>query len=146
LTMTRSRPRAFLGREDDHGTRRRAAVLLLCVAVFGAILALSLGPDLLSGRSHLVEESAHAVAYAALTLVILIAWSLWERRFAVPVAILLSAGVILVGIGVEVAQYLLGRDAEWADVRANALGAGVAFGLWLVGWTITRVVRRGGSR
>lgn len=70
------------------------------------------------------DKWAHASAFFALGV-----WSLAlvERRaYARVMAVMLA-----VGLGIEVAQGLmgLGRHAEWADVAADALGVALAFGV-----------------
>jgi cytochrome bd-type quinol oxidase subunit 2 len=108
-----------------------------------AIVALSLGPDVLAGSTGLGEELLHAAAYAILTASILIVWNAGRHRhrrrgvladFAIATALaLLTFGL---GVGVEMGQGLVGRDAEWSDIRANAAGVALALATWSAIWLV----------
>jgi hypothetical protein len=63
------------------------------------------------------DKAQHALAFGVLTGLGLWAWPLRHHRLK------LIAGLVLLGGGIEVAQYLTGwRHGEWADWAADVLG------------------------
>ena len=97
------------------------------VAVLAVTAAFTLGPDVV-GPSNVWDFFAHASAYAALTVSAII-WpgggASVRRDFTRTVL------VVAFGAAMELAQRLVGRDAQIGDVGANAIGAGVGFILTL---------------
>ena len=63
------------------------------------------------------DKAEHFIAYFGLTLLASLGWGL--RRSLVFV----FAAVVALGGALEILQSLVGRDAEWDDFFANALGA-----------------------
>lgn len=105
-------------------------------AVLAAIVALSLGPDIMAGLQPSFWESlAHIGAYAALTWVLL---AIPKRSLdgrsgrSWPEAAGLAISVVVLGALVEVGQAALHRDADWIDIMRNATGVGMALGGWLL--------------
>ena len=80
------------------------------------------------------DKGQHAIAFLILT-----AWALWLRpqtQFRVVL------GMLVYGAGLELAQWLVGwRYAEWADLLADTVGIGMAWGCtgWLRSARITGV-------
>jgi VanZ family protein len=118
---------------------RRPATAVTWVAVIAGMIAVvifSLGPDPLPDQgpgiaSATLERLPHAIAYAALTGLILLAWRprsrggrTWFRVTMVALAIL------AIGVALEVGQAAVDRDTDPLDVLANAAGVGVAIGVW----------------
>jgi VanZ family protein len=109
--------------------------LALTVGTIGIVL-LSLGPDVFPDMGPgivpgIVERLPHALAYAALTGLILVAWrprqearGTWLRITMVAIAIL------AIGVALEVGQSAVDREADPLDVLANAAGIGAAIGIW----------------
>ena len=99
--------------------------------VVGITIAFTLGPDVV-GPSNILDFFAHASAYAALT----VAGLVWPSRRAGAWWVDLARALVIVafGAGMELAQHLVGRDAQIGDVGANALGA-------LAGLIVVRVGR-----
>jgi VanZ family protein len=71
------------------------------------------------------DKAAHFIAFG------LILWSLGVlfRRIPRTGAALLA---IALGAAVEVIQGFIGRDPEWGDLLADALGVATALAIWLV--------------
>jgi peptidoglycan/LPS O-acetylase OafA/YrhL len=117
----------------------RPATAVMWIAVIAALIAVvmfSLGPDPLPDLGTgigpaTVERLPHAVAYAALTGLILLAWRPRRRegRAWLRVA-MLAVGMLAIGVVLEVGQALVDRDADPYDVLANAAGVGVAVSVW----------------
>lgn len=116
---------------DRHGplTRHRLALLatfLLTITI--AWLSLTPAPPIPNLDSPLSNKLYHVIAYAALVFptALLCARSL---LWVLPLA-------LLFGGAIEFAQRYTGREAEMADVLANAagLGTGSAMGLVLRAW------------
>jgi lipopolysaccharide/colanic/teichoic acid biosynthesis glycosyltransferase/VanZ family protein len=105
------------------------------------IVLASFGPDLLAGSGTVVAHMAHALAYAALTASLVIAWSAQRSRGWWVRALLFACLAIMFGAVVEIAQPAVGRDAEWLDLAFDAAGA---FAVLPIVWTLqsrTRPVR-----
>ncbi len=106
---------------------RYRRVWLLCgLLMVVAVLLGSLLPRVPTLDFQDSDKVNHLVAYIAMT-----AWftALVQRRRYW----LIATGLVLLGIGVEVAQASmnLGRDGDWRDVVANCIGiaAGLALAL-----------------
>jgi VanZ family protein len=107
---------------------------LLSAGILISVVLLSLGPDP-DVTSGLWQTVGHAVGYALLTVSLLLAaaWSPGRRHHPVGNrAAPIVAATIGLGVLIEVAQLLMGRDADPLDVVANATGVLVAFGAWLL--------------
>ena len=110
----------------------RLAAYALAVAI---LLYLCLAPQQELPKTELSDKPEHAIAWFVLAATGLI---LSPRR---PRAI--AAFALALGIVVEVLQGVmgLGRHADWRDLVADVLGAGVAMG----GYLVLRRVSRGRS-
>lgn len=100
---------------------RRAAVWLFWPGV--ALIAWGeLTPNPPDMVQHIWDKAEHFTAYFGLAAMATLVIGL--RR---PLAWALT-GIVALGGLLEVAQYYMGRDAEWGDVLANSLGvlAGLA--------------------
>jgi VanZ family protein len=116
--------------------------------VLGALLTLlvvigSLVPARDLPRLFLSDKLQHLLAYLALAL-----WfgGLMAPRRYLPLAL----GLLALGAGIEIVQGLmgLGREADWRDFLADALGIGLGLSLcmaglrhwatWLEQWPRTR--------
>jgi len=88
----------------------------------------SLMPGALVGPVGGFDKLGHLVAYLLLTL-----WlaGIVERRYYFQVGL----AALLLGAGLELAQgvFTTSREADWADVAANATGVGTALALALIG-------------
>jgi VanZ family protein len=101
--------------------------------VFGAALTLlvvvaSLVPARDLPRLRVSDKLEHILAYLALAL--------WFGGLVAPRRYLrLALGLIALGGGVEIAQGLmgLGREADWRDFEADALGVALGLSLCLAG-------------
>lgn len=110
--------------------------LFLFVAGCLTILYLSLAPTTAIPSVTLWDKVEHATAYFGLSLLGI--WAFPER--ARPVVV----GLILGGIGVEIAQATMGwgRDGDPLDAVANTIGVAVGTVLALgVGWAFARLRR-----
>jgi VanZ family protein len=79
-------------------------------------------------RLRISDKLEHVLAYLALAL--------WFGGLAAPRAYLrLSLGLLALGGGIEIAQGLmgLGRQADWYDFYADALGVALGLSLCLAG-------------
>ena len=69
------------------------------------------------------DKAQHFTAYFGLALLATLGWGRSIRaRF-------ILAGVLALGGSLEILQAFVGRDAEWADMGANTLGAVTGLGL-----------------
>ena len=101
----------------------------LRLAVFGAavlvILYMTLAPNEdVPGSSLVWDKAAHSIAFGLLTLIGLLMST--HRRW------LVAAGVMGLGIAIEVAQALMGfgRQGDWRDALADAIGVVLGVALW----------------
>jgi VanZ family protein len=78
------------------------------------------------------DKAEHFTAYFGLALLASLGWGL--RRSLVWVLL----GVILLGGALEIAQGMVGRDADWHDELANSLGAFLGMTLAIVYLAIPR--------
>jgi lipopolysaccharide/colanic/teichoic acid biosynthesis glycosyltransferase/VanZ family protein len=123
--------------ESPSGPLARGLPLQLVVVI---VLA-SLGPDLLAGSGTVAAHMAHALAYAALTASLVIAWIAHRSQGWWVRALSFACLAITFGAVVEIAQLAVGRDAEWLDLAFDAAGA---LAVLPVVWTVrsrTRPVR-----
>ncbi|MFJ6025642.1 VanZ family protein [Brevundimonas sp. NPDC092305] len=99
---------------------------LVAVAVLAVLLTLMIGPfGGVEAATNIWDKAAHFVAFG------LFLWSfgvLFRRLPRLWAAIL----VIALGAAVEIVQGMVGRDASWGDLLADALGVAVALLLWAV--------------
>jgi len=89
-------------------------------------LWLSLIPaDQVPSSLHFWDKAQHALGFAGLAVTGLLAYPSYARRVIL--------GLALLGVGIEVAQWLTGwRQGDWVDWAADCTGLGVgAFGLRL---------------
>ncbi|MDQ0465612.1 VanZ family protein [Caulobacter ginsengisoli] len=106
---------------------RLAAFVIAC----GLVLYLSLAPTTAIPQVSLSDKIEHSAAYLGLSLLGVWAFPAWVRRVAI--------GLVLGGIGVELAQAAMGwgRQGDPLDALANTLGVAVGVGLALLiglGW------------
>jgi VanZ family protein len=108
---------------------------LLTAGILAAIVAWSLGPPPPAPGPDLTDKVEHAVAYAALTGSMLLAFVWRPRKPFDPDlrgAAVAAATALLVGIALEIGQCFTGRDADWRDVVADAIGVALATVSWLL--------------
>lgn len=99
-------------------------IRLVAVAVLAVSLILMLGPfGGVEAASGISDKVAHFIVFG------LILWSFGVLFLRLP---RLWAAVLAVALGgaVEVAQGLVGRDADILDLAADAAGVAVALFLW----------------
>jgi VanZ family protein len=99
------------------------------------ILWFSLKPMPAQAAAGQIDKVEHFAAYAGLTL---LGFLTWGRASA-----MLVAGVLLFGVGVEIAQALLptGRTGSVLDALANTAGAALVWAGWT--WATRRRAARG---
>ena len=114
-------------------TRRIGTPLLLSAAV-GIVLTVVFGDLPGAGRYIAVlQDACHAPAFFTLALILLVLLGrsvstrsrslLWRATLILPT-------LLLVGIGTELWQSQIGRDAEVNDVISDLIGAGAATSFW----------------
>lgn len=111
--------------------------LALFVAGCLTILYLSLAPTTAIPQVTLWDKVEHAVAYFGLSM--LGVWAFPERVRRVAI------GLVLGGIGVEIAQATMGwgRDGDPLDALANTVGVAIGTALaLLIGWFWSRMTQR----
>jgi VanZ family protein len=69
------------------------------------------------------DKVDHATAYLGLALLATLGWGISRTLLWVFLGVLTIGGIL------EGLQALVGRDAEWGDMLANAIGAVIGFGL-----------------
>lgn len=97
------------------------------VAAVAVILYLTLAPNEdVPGSGMVWDKAAHSIAYGLLVIVGLLMST--HRRWMVVL------GVWLLGVGVEVAQSMMGfgRNGDWRDAVANTIGIGLGVLLWAI--------------
>jgi VanZ family protein len=111
-----------LGQDKRTSLRLWAAVLF--VIAFAGVAWGSLTPHPPTVNMSHADKVQHFFAYAGLAA---LAFAAVRRRS------LAAAGVVLLlGVGVEVAQVItdLGRSGSWLDALANTAGVGLVAALW----------------
>ena len=88
----------------------RAAFVVCLLAVL--YLALDPRPPAV-GFSY--DKFNHILAFFALALLLRLGWP----RFPIPYGV---SGLLALGVGIEIVQYFIGRDAALGDVVADAIG------------------------
>jgi len=99
---------------------------LAAIAVLAVSLTLMLGPfGGVEAASGVSDKVAHFVVFGLI---------LWSFGVLFPRLPRLAAAVLAVALGgaVEVAQGLVGRDADVLDLVADAFGVAVALLLWVI--------------
>ena len=112
--------------------RRAGAWLFLPALVVVAWGELTPAPPQLVGDLFGWDKAEHFTAYFGLALLASLGWGL--RRSLVWILL----GVILLGGALEIAQGMVGRDADWHDELANSLGATLGMALAIVYLAIPR--------
>lgn len=111
----------------------------LAIIVLGGLAIVSLGPFPQPDLPGPLELLPHALAYAAVTYVLLVV----THRDA-PVrpwmVALIAASMVMLGVALELAQRVVDRDVDVDDAIANTLGVGLA----VVVWTVFRLIRNSG--
>ncbi|MEP7060179.1 MAG: VanZ family protein [Actinomycetota bacterium] len=128
--------------------RIRVGAWLVVVAAVGAVLFLTLGPDLVSGLgAGLIDRTAHAAAYAALTMAVLLSLQpVLGRRPGTGLATAAVAVICAFGGVMEVLQKMSHRDGDVWDAVANTIGAVAVLLFWLIlRFWFERRYRRGSS-
>lgn len=96
------------------------------VVVMVALLTLMIGPfQGIEAASLIWDKAAHFIAFA------IILWSLgvlFRRLPRLWVAVL----AVSLGAAVEIIQGMVGRDASWGDLLADALGVTAALFVWVI--------------
>lgn len=91
--------------------------------------------------ASVLQNAAHAPAFAALLLLFMSPGVPGERSLRRCLGAFALA--LALALGTELVQWFIGRDAEWADVGQDALGAAVAALGWLV---VHRALKPGAIR
>jgi VanZ family protein len=102
----------------------RLGVFIAAVAV---ILYMTLAPNKdVPGSEMIWDKAAHSIAFGLLVVVGLLMST--HRRWAVVLA------VLGLGIAIEIAQGLMpyGRQGDWRDALADAIGVGVGVVVWAI--------------
>lgn len=125
--MTQAPPRRPIDAYVDMG------LWCLTGAMLAAIAYWSLAPSpSLPVRFPQADKVAHALAYAGLTVCVLLA-AVWRpARGPGPIsrAWTVVAGAIVLGAALEVVQAFVHRDPNLFDAIADAVGAAVGYGAW----------------
>jgi hypothetical protein len=104
----------------------RPLMRFVAVAILAVLLTLMIGPfGGVEATTNVWDKAAHFVAFG------LFLWSfgvLFRRLRRLWAAVL----VIALGAAVEVVQGMVGRDASWGDLLADALEVAFALLLWAV--------------
>lgn len=99
---------------------------LLAVAILLVSLTLMTGPfGGVEAASGIWDKGAHFVVFG------LILWSFGVLFRRLP-RLLTAALALALGGSVEIVQGLVGRDASWGDLLADALGIATALALWAI--------------
>lgn len=99
---------------------------LTAVAILSVSLTLMIGPfGGVEAGSGIWDKAAHFVVFG------LILWSFGVLFRRLP-RLLAAVLAVVLGAAVEVVQGLVGRDASWGDLLADALGIAVALLLWAI--------------
>ncbi len=99
---------------------------LLAVAILLVSLIAMIGPfGGLEAASGVWDKGAHFVVFG------LILWSFGILFSRLP-RLMAAALALALGAAVEVIQGLVGRDASWGDLLADALGVAAALLLWAI--------------
>jgi VanZ family protein len=99
---------------------------LTAVTILVVSLTLMLGPfGGAEAGSGISDKAAHFVVFG------LILWSFGVLFRRLP-RLWAAAAAVGLGAAVEVVQGLVGRDASWGDLLADALGVGFALLLWVI--------------
>ena len=91
------------------------------------ILYMTLAPNEdVPGSSLVWDKAAHSIAFGLLTVIGLLMST--HRRW------LVALGVLALGIAIEIAQTLMpfGRNGDWRDALADAIGVVLGLGLWAI--------------
>ncbi|HEY9234908.1 MULTISPECIES: VanZ family protein [Phenylobacterium] len=102
----------------------RLGVFLSAVAV---ILYVTLAPNQdVPGSEMFWDKAAHSIAFGLLVVIGLLMST--HRRWVV------AAAVLALGIAIEIAQGLMpyGRQGDWRDALADAIGVGVGVIVWAI--------------
>jgi VanZ family protein len=114
---------------------KRAAFWCLWPAI--AVIAWGeLTPNPPSEANLVWDKAEHFTAYFGLALLGTLGWAHRRRPLLVAFAVLVLGGTL------ELLQMLVGRDAEWADMLANALGDACGTGLALGLLGLARLIDR----
>jgi VanZ family protein len=112
---------------------KRAAFWLFWPAVAVVAWGELAGPPQEDFPSFLLWDKAqHFTAYFGLALLATLGWGRRIRARVILGAVLLLGGVL------EILQAMVGRDAQWADMAANTIGAVTGLGL---GFLLLRAAR-----
>lgn len=99
---------------------------LTAVAVLAVFLTLMIGPfGGVEAAANVWDKAAHFVVFG------LFLWSFGVLFRRLP-RLLAAALTIAMGGAVEIVQGMVGRDASWGDLLADALGVAVALLLWAI--------------
>jgi VanZ family protein len=101
----------------------------LTVLILAVIVAVSVGPLPVPDLPGLWAGLPHAIAYAALTGCLLVAWKPRHIRASWVAAAALA--VVALGAVMEAAQALVGRDVELVDFGADVIGVVTVIFVWM---------------
>lgn len=109
-----------------------------CVVVYAAAFVMThLPPNRVPGAGLINDKILHCTGYCGLGLALL--WTLAvRRRWHVGPMLFFGAWVAILGYALfdESTQPIVGRDFEWGDVAADAIGSliGIVIAVWIVRW------------
>ncbi len=143
----------MIGKASDRGVeglraRSSFAPRASLVAILVGILVLSLGPIGEPDLDGVLRGLPHAIAYAILTLVALVAVearsgdqgaTTWSK-----IGLAILAAIAMGGL-LELAQGLVHRDVQFSDFVADVVGALVALVVWLFVRARGRIASSGAS-
>ncbi|MGH2792016.1 MAG: hypothetical protein ACRDJ0_13670 [Actinomycetota bacterium] len=111
----------------DYGLR------VLTVVIGVAVVALSLGPPP-DSEGVMSDKLAHFLSYFSFTYCALLGFM--GRPGRPPVAVVLAYALVGMvaagGAGIELLQFLIGRDTSLMDALANAAGASLGLVVWIL--------------
>jgi VanZ family protein len=115
--------------------KRHAPSFMPILLILTGIVVWSIGPFATPDLPGVLEGVPHAIAYAVLAwaaLTLLMAESTPRLRARGPRIVLVVLLSAFVGIGLEIAQATVHRDAEVGDVLADFVGISAGVLAWLI--------------
>jgi VanZ family protein len=125
----------MMGNPTPTSKRHTAQSSLPILLILTGIVVWSIAPFPTPDLPGVLEGLPHAVAYAALVwaaLNVLVAGSTPRLRARWPRIVVVAFLSAVVGIGLEIAQAAVHRDAEVGDVVADLVGITAGVLAWLV--------------
>ncbi len=119
---------------------------IAAASALAGVVVLSLGVEVDPG-SELMDRLAHASAYAVLTVFLTLLLTPDPREAGPKLSILaMGGGLVAFGTAIELAQGTVHRDADVADVVADAVGVGVVLVAYSLLGVLSHRRRNGGRR